>query len=141
VEAAGGTQTQPEAAKSFPCKDLPELRLALIGSLHGDRGILASGIEKSLPWEWARESDGAASSGKLLVPVRDTLTAELLKKEYSLLRQTLAELWGRPLELEVIVSPDSAGDAAAGEPDLPPQVEMVQRMFRGTVVKKSMERE
>jgi DNA polymerase-3 subunit gamma/tau len=128
-------QPQPEPAR---CKDLPELRLALIGRLHRDRGILASGIEKSLPWEWATESAGSGPSGKLLIPVRDTLTAELLKKEYPLIRQILRELWGgqadKPLELEVIVSPD--GDAGK-EPELPPQVVMVQRMFRGTVVKKS----
>jgi DNA polymerase-3 subunit gamma/tau len=120
-------QSQPKPAY---CRDLPELRLALIGSLHRDRGILASGIEKSLPWEWADPSGG----GKLLIPVRDPLTAGLLKKEYPLIRQILGELWEGPLELEVIVSPDSAGDAGK-EPELPPQVALVQRMFRGTVVK------
>ncbi|GHV77470.1 hypothetical protein AGMMS49942_22910 [Spirochaetia bacterium] len=125
-EGVSGVQGTPKPA---PCKDLPELRLALIGSLRGDRGILASGIEKSLPWEWAAES-----GGKLLIPVRDTLTAELLKKEYPLIRQILGELWDKPLDIEVVVSPDSAGDGDK-EPELPPQVAMVQRMFRGTVVK------
>jgi hypothetical protein len=102
--------------------------MALIGRLHRERGILASGIEKSLPWEWAEPS------GKLLIPVRDTLTAGLLKKEYPLIRQILGELWDTPLELEVIVSPDSAEDAG-NELELPSQVALVQRMFRGTVVK------
>jgi hypothetical protein len=98
---------------------------------------LASGIEKSQPWEWADASVG----GKLLIPVRDPLTAELLKKEYSLIRQILGDLWGKPLTLEVIEAPDKAGEAAAKEPDLAPQAELVRRIFRGTVVKKnSMEK-
>ncbi|GHV74135.1 hypothetical protein AGMMS49940_14370 [Spirochaetia bacterium] len=70
--------------------------------------------------------------------MRDALTAGLLKKEYPLIRQILGELWeGHPLDIEVVVSSGNAGDA-----ELPPQVALVQRMFRGTVVKKSsMERE
>ncbi|MFP3041271.1 hypothetical protein LQZ19_05560 [Treponema primitia] len=117
-------------------KDLPELREALIKSLNRDRGILASGIEKSLPWEWADSSVG----GKLLIPVRDPLTAELLKKEYPLIRQILGDLWGLPLMLEVIEAPDKTGEADK-EPDLAPQAELVRRIFRGTVVKKnSMEK-
>jgi DNA polymerase-3 subunit gamma/tau len=143
ARGTAGAQAQPEPAvrptqipdqsvKPVRCKDLPELRLALIGSLRRDRGILASGIEKSLPWEWAAAD--SSGGGKLLIPVRDSLTAGLLEKEYPLIRQILGELWDTPLELEVIVSPDSTGDAGK-EPELPPQVALVQRMFRGTVVK------
>ncbi|MDR1596439.1 MAG: DNA polymerase III subunit gamma/tau [Treponema sp.] len=133
------TGTQPvlapqEKAPGEKPKDLPELREMLIRSLPRDRGILASGIEKSLPWEW-----GSAGE-KLLIPVRDPLTAELLKKDYPLIRQILGDLrgepQGRPLTIEVIVAPDSTGDTADEAP-LPPQAEMVRRMFRGTVVKKS----
>ncbi|MDR2738710.1 MAG: DNA polymerase III subunit gamma/tau [Treponema sp.] len=137
---AAGTQPQPvsprEKAPEEKPKDLSELRKMLIRSLHRDRGILASGIEKSLPWEWA----GVSAGENLLIPVRDPLTAELLKKDYPLIRQILEDLWGepqeKPLTIEVIVAPDSAGDAG-GEAPLPPQAEMVRRMFRGTVVKKS----
>jgi DNA polymerase-3 subunit gamma/tau len=113
-------------------KDLPELREVLIRSLRRDRGILASGIEKSLSWEWA----GGSVGEKLLIPVQDPLTAELLKKDYPLIRQILGDLWEGSPAIEVTVIPDSSGDAG-GEAPLPPQVEMVRRMFRGTVVKKS----
>jgi DNA polymerase-3 subunit gamma/tau len=138
--SAAGTPPQPvsprEKAPEEKPKDLSELREMLIRSLHRDRGILASGIEKSLPWEWA----GVSAGENLLIPVRDPLTAELLKKDYPLIRQILEDLWGgpqeKPLTIEVIVAPDSAGDAG-GETPLPPQAEMVRRMFRGTVVKKS----
>ncbi|GHU61873.1 hypothetical protein FACS189445_4320 [Spirochaetia bacterium] len=133
-----GETPELETPKPVPCRDLTELRLAIIKSLSQDRGILASGIEKSLPWKWATESMGSAPSGegKLLIPVRDTLTAELLKKEYPLIRQMLGELWGKPLTVMVVEAPDGGGDPVK-EPELPPQAELVLRMFRGTVVKKS----
>jgi DNA polymerase-3 subunit gamma/tau len=136
VAETPATETQPqpvltpqERAPGEKPKDLPELREILIRSLPRDRGILASGIEKSLPWEWA----GVSAGENLLIPVRDPLTAELLKKNFPLIRQILEDLWGGPLTVEVIVVPDSTG----GEAPLPPQAEMVRRMFRGTVVKKS----
>jgi DNA polymerase-3 subunit gamma/tau len=140
AQPAAAPAVREEAAKPAPCKDLKELRQALIKSLGRDRGLLASGIEKSLPWEWAKDPKGAAPPGsaesgaeKLLIPVRDTLTAGLLKKEYPHIRQILGDLWGKPLTVEVLET--SAGDAPR-EPDLPPQAELVLRMFRGTVVKK-----
>jgi DNA polymerase-3 subunit gamma/tau len=112
-------------------RDLPALREALIRSLRRDRRILASGIEKTLPWKW----EDPSGEEKLLIPAPDTLTAELLKKERPLIRQIAGELWGKALSLEVIEIPDESGGT---EPDLPPQAELVRRMFRGTVVKKSV---
>ena len=112
-------------------RDLPALREALVRSLGRDRRILASGIEKTLPWKWEDPSGEA----KLLIPAPDTLTAELLGKERSLIRQLAGELWGKDLSLEVIETPVENGEE---EPELPPQAELVRRMFRGTVVKKSV---
>jgi DNA polymerase-3 subunit gamma/tau len=128
-EAAAPVPAQPGPEKAPGT--LEELRETLIRSLKRDRGILASGIEKTLPWEWA---DPPAEE-KLLLPVRDTLTAELLKKDYSLIRQILGELWGKALVVEVVETPSEAEEKT---PDLPPQAEMVRRMFRGTVVKKTI---
>jgi hypothetical protein len=112
----------------LPRLELPELRAALIRTLSQDRGILASGLEKSLPWEWAGE--------QLLIPVQDPLTAELLKKERPFIRQSLENLWRKPLAFEIIERNDGAADSpdSPKEPELSPQVEMVLRMFRGTVV-------
>jgi hypothetical protein len=132
-EAKAGAQAGPEQKTGEPLQGhgLPELRAALIRSLSRDRGILASGIEKSPPWEWAE----ASVDEKLLIPVRDPLTAGLLKKDYPFIRQILGDLWGKPLAIEVLEIPEEPG--ALKEPDLAPQAELVLRMFRGTVVKKS----
>jgi DNA polymerase-3 subunit gamma/tau len=124
----------------LPTEDLPGLREALIGILSRDRGLLASGLEKSLPWEWADsgEGGGEASRGeKLLIPVRDSLTAELLKKEGLLIRRLLEELLGKSLVLEIVERHEDTPESADKEPELVPQEEMVLRLFRGTVVKKT----
>jgi DNA polymerase-3 subunit gamma/tau len=110
-------------------RDLPALREALIHSLGRDRRLLASGIEKTLPWKW----EDPSGEKNLLIPAPDTLTAELLKKERPLIRQILEELRGEALSLEVIEIPD---EDEGQEPEIPPQAELVRRMFRGTVVKR-----
>jgi hypothetical protein len=108
---------------------LTELREGTIRSLSQVRGILASGLEKSLPWRWEGETRET-----LVIPMRDALTAQLLKNDASLIRQVLADLRGSPLRFEVAVE---AGDAPPEEEELAPQAALVLRMFRGTVVKQS----
>jgi DNA polymerase-3 subunit gamma/tau len=120
----------PKAMPRAVPRDLPALREALIHSLGRDRRLLASGIEKTLPWKW----EDPSGEKNLLIPAPDTLTAELLKKERPLIRQILEELWGEALSLELIEIPD---EDQGQEPEIPPQAELVRRMFRGTVVKKS----
>jgi DNA polymerase-3 subunit gamma/tau len=116
-----------------PLETIPEgdeagrLKAALINHFKMNRGLLASGLERSLPWEW--------SGDKLIIPVRDTLGVELLKKEAALLREALVRIRGRPLSFEVVVG-NPPGEAPPEEaPALSPQVELVCRVFRGTVVK------
>ncbi|MDR0598201.1 MAG: hypothetical protein LBG14_06820, partial [Treponema sp.] len=127
--ANAGNKPQEKPAENFP-GDLPALREALIRSLGRDRQLLASGIAKTLPWEW----EDPSGKEKLLIPASDTLTAELLKKELPLIRQLAEELWGKALSFEVIEIPDEGGGE---ERELPPQAELVRRLFRGTVVRRS----
>jgi DNA polymerase-3 subunit gamma/tau len=127
VPEAAVPEQPPEEAHCGP----DELRDKTIRSLKQVRGILASGLEKSLPWKWEKES--------LVIPIRDALAAQLLKNDASLIRQVLADLWGSPLGFEITVE---AGDASFKEKnDLTPEAALVLRMFRGTVVKQnSMEK-
>ncbi|WP_041611811.1 DNA polymerase III subunit gamma/tau [Treponema primitia] len=149
---AGALPGESPVEAAVPCKDLPELREALIKSLRQDRGLLASGLDKSLPWEWAGansigddgngantvETNGSGDSpgeGKLRIPVQDPLTAELIKKDSALIRQLLGKLWGKPVLPEAVQVPAGAPGGVEPEKPLSPQAEMVRRMFRGTVVK------
>jgi DNA polymerase-3 subunit gamma/tau len=127
-EPAAPEQPVEAAAPVEQCRP-EELRERTIRSLSQARGILASGLEKSLPWRWEGET--------LIIPMRDSLTAQLLKNDAPLIRQVLADLWGRPLHFEVT---EEAGEALPEEEELAPEAALVLRMFRGTVVKqKSME--
>jgi DNA polymerase-3 subunit gamma/tau len=128
--ASGAGEPPQEKPPEEAPRDLPALREALIRSLGRDRQILASGLAKTLPWKW----EDPSGEEKLLIPAPDTLTAELLKKERPLIRQIVGALWGKTLPLEVI---ETSGKDLGTEPELPPQAELVRRIFRGTVVKKT----
>ncbi|MDR2759605.1 MAG: DNA polymerase III subunit gamma/tau [Spirochaetaceae bacterium] len=131
---AGEPDGEPEAEKPPPPEgafpegdDAARLKTALINNFKLNRGLLASGLERSLPWEW--------SGDKLIIPVRDSLGVELLKKDAALIREALIRIRGRPLSFEVVVG-NHSGEAQPEEaPADSPQVELVCRVFRGTVVK------
>jgi DNA polymerase-3 subunit gamma/tau len=107
--------------------DDSQLRAALIDRLKSNRGLLASGLEKSLPWEWAGD--------KLIIPVRDSLGADLLKKDSRFIQEALTRLRGSPLSFEVVVGTCAGEEVSEETPAVSPQVELVCRVFRGTVVK------
>jgi DNA polymerase-3 subunit gamma/tau len=118
--------TDPSAPAPY---DPRALREELIKLLKKERGMLASALEKSMDWEW--EGD------RLTVPVRDRLTAEMLRKENAVLTLALRSLGGNDLSLEIAERVDrkSAEVSAATETELPMEAELVRRMFRGTIIK------
>jgi DNA polymerase-3 subunit gamma/tau len=118
----------PSPPGSIPEGDAAaRLKAALIKGFKTNRGLLASGLERSLPWEW--------SGDKLIIPVRDTLGVELLKKNAALIQEALVRIWGRPLSFEVVVGNHPGEAPPEKTPALSPQVELVCRVFRGTVIK------
>jgi DNA polymerase-3 subunit gamma/tau len=116
------------------------LRERTISQLRGERGILASGLEKTLPWEW--EGD------KLIIPAEDAFRAELLKRDLVLIRDVLTSLRGKPVYPEILVRPspavpehsaevtDQRSDFPEGEAPPTDPVERVRQVFQGTVVKR-----
>jgi DNA polymerase-3 subunit gamma/tau len=126
-EGAGEPETGEPPQEAMPEGDeAARLKAALTGSFKLNRGLLASVLERSLPWEW--------SGDKLIIPLRDSLGVELLKKDASLIQEALTRIRGRPLPFEVVAG-NHPGEALSEEPPAP-QVELVCRVFRGTVVKK-----
>jgi DNA polymerase-3 subunit gamma/tau len=111
-----------------------DFRQEVIVRLRQERGILASALDGSLPWEW--EGD------KLIIPVRDAFKVQLLQKDRALIGRVLASLTGKVPAFEVMhrntggAFPPAASEAHAGEaPGLSPQAERVCRIFQGTVIK------
>lgn len=101
------------------------LKERCISLLKHERGLLASSLEKTAPW--------ILEGNKLSVPVPDTLTSELIRKDLGVLSQTLHKLGLTGIEIQVTIT-EAPPPEKKGEKEIPPEVEMVRRLFRGTIV-------
>lgn len=110
-----------------PSLDTDVLRKEIIFFLKKERGILASGLEKSLPWD-RRDLN-------LIIPVQDRLTAEILRKDQAALTSALRKIAGVEINLVIEERSPRPADPTGEDETIPDQVEMVRRMFRGTIVR------
>jgi len=121
----GPESLAPTAAAGDP----GQLRQGMIAVLKKERGMLASALEKSLDWEYADST--------LVIPVRDRLTAELLRKEIVALAAAARDQGGLVTAFDIVERTE--GSAAGAAPDekqeVPPAAELVRRMFRGSIVR------
>jgi DNA polymerase-3 subunit gamma/tau len=113
--------------EQFPPAALQQVREAVIGGLKRERGFIASGLEKSLPWTW--------NGDRLNIPAPAALEAEILRKETAFIREVLSAKMGRPVAVEISVQNTGGPTNKEPEAEIPPQVELVRRLFRGTIVK------
>ncbi len=109
--------------------DPRQIRQGMIGALKKERGMLASALEKTLDWEF--------SGGVLTIPVRDRLTAEMLRKEIVALSAVARDQGGAVAEFEIVEKAENgaAGAAPNDKQPVPPEAELVRRMFRGSIVR------
>ncbi|AEJ18371.1 DNA polymerase III subunit gamma/tau [Gracilinema caldarium] len=132
--------SSPEPVRTLAPEHLESLRLELINLLKKERGMLASGLEKTA--DWKLDPDGHSSfdgsSGRtLIIPTRDSLSADLLKKEKHSISGTLHQMGYPQLQIEItLAEPKDAQNSPQGGTDqIPPAVEMVRKLFRGTIVR------
>ncbi|HOJ99176.1 MAG TPA: DNA polymerase III subunit gamma/tau [Termitinemataceae bacterium] len=121
---------KPDAGRIAPSVlpqnlDISTLKEKCISLLKHERGLLASSLEKTAPW--------TLEGNKLSVPVQDTLTGELIRKDMPVLSQTLHKLGLTGIEIQVTIS-EAPPTEKKGEKEIPPEVEMVRRLFRGTII-------
>ncbi|HPC71043.1 MAG TPA: hypothetical protein PLB48_04495, partial [Treponema sp.] len=113
---------------------ISELRQELINLLKKERGMLASGLEKTADWRLELDNPEGPS---LIIPARDRLSADLLQKEKHSISGALHQMGYTQLQIAItMVKPK---DLAGGEPgvdnQIPPAVETVRKLFRGTIVR------
>jgi len=113
---------------------ISELRQELINLLKKERGMLASGLEKTADWRLELDNPEGPS---LIIPARDRLSADLLQKEKHSISGALHQMGYTQLQIAItMVEPK---DLAGGEPgvdnQIPPAVETVRKLFRGTIVR------
>jgi len=135
-QVSGSDEIRPESgmgqaavAQVATAAELAEAKLACIAALKKERGMLASGLEKSGAWE--------ASGDAVRIPAADKLAAGMLLKDSNAISAALRTALGRPVRLEITERPAGEGPAAGvqARTELPPQVETVRRMFRGSIVR------
>jgi DNA polymerase-3 subunit gamma/tau len=107
---------------------ISDIKIKIIDALRKNQTLIASGLEKSLDWEW--------DETKLIIPVRDFLVAELLQKEINLIKEQFVSISQKSAIIEIIVRNDGNNNSdTTDEKFVSPQVEMVRQFFRGTVIK------
>ncbi len=126
-------QTKPTAPLPPPLTvdSIEDLKEALIQQLQIEHTMLATAVGKTLNW---RESDGT-----LYISVHTPFEVQQLQREKTILIQKAAALYGKDLKIQIMLAEEQTAKAA-----VPPQVEMVLRNFKGTIIdvqKKAIEEE
>ncbi len=123
------------AAPKDSSLDLDDLRQTVIAALKKDRGMISSGLEKSEQWSF--------ENGKIIIRVYDSFSVELLKKDMPVIASCIRDITGTAYETEFRETATGTKQSQSGPSDkidIPPQVEVVRRLFRGTVVKSPAQR-
>jgi DNA polymerase-3 subunit gamma/tau len=107
---------------------ISDIKINIIAALRKDQTMIASGLEKSLDWEW--------NGTKLVIPVRDSLVAELLQKDINLIKEQFVFILQKPAIIEISVKNDGNNNFNQNDEKIvSPQIEMVRQFFRGTIIK------
>lgn len=129
-------EPEEKAKKARPLEQnqIESLRLELINLLKKERGMLASGLEKTA--DWKLEPDNPEGPN-LIIPARDSLSADLLQKEKHSISGTLHHMGYTQLHISITLSEpkEAPHGEQGGENQIPPAVETVRKLFRGTIVR------
>ncbi len=129
--AAAAPEPSPIAPRSTSGFDLEAGKRAVIDSLKRERGMLASGLEKTGAWELVGDT--------LTIPASDRLSAEILRRDQAVIGAALRDLPAAgSLKIDIRERaaeqlPGQKTGAAASA--VPAPVETVRRLFRGTIVR------
>ncbi|GAB1484283.1 DNA polymerase III subunit gamma/tau [Treponema sp.] len=137
VEVEDGELDDSESMDQVPMEsplfNHEDIREATIKVLKKERGMLASGLEKSLPWVFEGEIVSIASL--------DRMSAELLRKDIQVINQALnaamltAGMGGSSIYKVEIIEAEPTGAVIQGKQEIPIQIENVRRLFRGTILR------
>jgi len=129
-------EPEERAKKARPLEQnqIESLRLELINLLKKERGMLASGLEKTADWKLEPDNPDGPN---LIIPARDSLSADLLQKEKHSISGTLHQMGYTQLHISItLAEPKEAQKGEqGGENQIPPAVETVRKLFRGTIVR------
>ncbi len=133
-EKENGPLNQQKTARPLEAGQLEEIRRELIGQLKKERGMLASGLEKTADWKLETQE---GLDPQLIIPARDSLTGDLLKKEKHSISGALHRMGYTNLQIDIqlMVSKETSAGVQGDENQVPAEVELVRKLFRGTIVR------
>lgn len=109
-----------------PSVSFEGLPAAIVAALQSTKNMVATGIAQSFAWE-----DG----GKVIrFSVDKPFVHVLLEQERKTIAETVSRLLGRSISIEIRMDDSRIAASASAEQTVPPEVEAVRKMFRGTIV-------
>jgi len=107
------------AAISFA--DLPE---ALVSCFQSSKNMIATGLSQAFDWKEAESV--------IHFTVDKPFMHNFLEQDHKAIAEAVSRLLGRPSVIEIHLEAPPA-NAVSGTQAVPPEIEMVRRMFRGTI--------
>ena len=109
-----------------PSVSFDGLPAAIVAALQSTKNMVATGIAQGFDWE-----DG----GKVIrFSVDKPFVHVLLEQERKTIAETVSRLLGRSCSIEIRMNDSRIAASASAELTVPPEVEAVRKMFRGTIV-------
>ncbi len=136
IEPAAAELAATEPAIAIPAEDMSEvsveeLKDTLVGFFQTSKNMVATSLLKSFDWK-----DNGAT---VRFSVDKPFVHNFLEQEHKALAEAVSRFLGRPSGIEIqldttrVVSETNASESKT----VPPQVEMVRQMFKGTIVGES----
>jgi len=82
----------------------------------------------------AQATDWSEEGGTVRFSVDRPFVRTLLEQEHRTIAEAARDLLGKPVSIEIALVERAVSDDAAEDGGVPAQVELVRRMFKGTVI-------
>ncbi|HNY20709.1 MAG TPA: DNA polymerase III subunit gamma/tau [Treponemataceae bacterium] len=116
------TEAVEPAAQAIDFESLPE---SLVSFFQSTKNMVATGLSQASAWR---------DDGKVVhFSVESSFTHNLLEQDHKAIAQAVSSLLGRQTGIEIHLEAARAGNGSDEDNSVPPEVEMVRQMFRGTL--------
>ena len=112
--------------KSIPVVPFEKLQESLVSFFQNSKNMLATALGQAFGWI----DNGQA----VRFSVDKPFSYSLLEQEHRQINEVISEFLGRKMDLEIYLDKENAPEKIqAAQMAIPPQVELVRQMFRGTI--------
>jgi DNA polymerase-3 subunit gamma/tau len=120
VPPVSAEASSPEGAIPFA-----ELQDSLVASFESTKNMVATGLRQSFDW--------SESGGSVRFSVQIPFMHNFLAQEQKSIAEAASRMLRRPVGIEILLDTSKAASGDSAEKIIPPQVELVRQMFKGTI--------